>query len=58
MLFPFSNAYLHSVREPKGDNLRHWQLAPAVKHNVEVNMHHLCRALIQQDVVQVPVPQA
>lgn len=48
-------ACLHNVGEAKGDNLGHAQLQAAIEGQVEVNMHHLGRVQIQQDVVQVPV---
>ena len=44
--------------EAEWDNLRDPQLLALVKHNVVVDVHHTACVLVQQEVVQMPVPKA
>jgi hypothetical protein len=43
--------------EAEGDDLGHPQAAPLVEADVVIDVHHLRAAGVQQDVVQVAVPQ-
>ena len=52
------SAYLQELGEAEGDDLGHAQGGALAKAQVEVDVDHLPRLQVQQDVVQVPVPQA
>lgn len=46
------------LRQPKRNQLRCVEEAPLLKGYPEVDMHNLSGALVDEDVVQVPVAQA
>ena len=53
----YGPAHLQHLSQPERDNLRHPQPQALIKDNIEVNVHKLPCAAVQQDVVQMPVPE-
>ena len=46
------------MREAEGHEVGHGQAPRSVEHGCEVDVHHLAGAVVEQDVVQVPVTKA
>ena len=51
-------SHVQQLRQAEGHDFRHAQLAAAVEGHVEVDVHQAAAPRLQQDVVQVAVPQA
>ena len=49
--------HLEHLSEAEGHNLRHTQAQALLKDNVEVDVHKLPSAAVQQNIVQMPVTQ-